>query len=224
MCGRYTLLADELKISQRFNISQPIKGYKPSYNIAPGQDILAIIYDEEKDEKRAGYLKWGLVPPWAKDKKIGNKMINARSETAHEKPSFKQAMAKKRYLIIADSFYEWKQTDDGKVPQRIQMKNRELFAFAGLWERWESNDEALFTCTMLTTDANEFMRPIHHRMPIILPEEKEDEWIEPSFSSSAHAQQFIRSIEMDPLSAYAVSTYVNRATNNDQQCIEAISE
>src|SRR5699024_7390778 len=141
MCGRYTLLADELKVLQRFNIDQPIDHYEPSYNIAPGQNVLAIIYDEEKDEKRAGHLKWGLVPPRAKDKKIGNKMINARNETAHEKPSFRQAMAKKRCLIVADSFYEWKPTGDGKQPQRIQMKDRELFAFAGLWERWQSNEE-----------------------------------------------------------------------------------
>lgn len=222
MCGRYTLLADELKILRRFNINQPIKNYQPSYNIAPGQDVLAIIYDAKRQEKRAGHLKWGLVPPWAKDKKIGNNMINARSETAHEKPSFKRAMANKRCLIVADSFYEWKQTDDSKTPQRIQVKNRELFAFAGLWERWQSDDEILFTCTMLTTDSNEFMRPIHHRMPIILPKDVEDEWIKLSFDHATQAQQFIESIEIEQLTAYAVSTHVNRATNNDAKCIQAV--
>lgn len=222
MCGRYTLLADELKILQRFKVDKPIANYRPSYNIAPGERVLAIIYDEKKDEKRAGYLKWGLVPPWAKDKKIGYKMINARSETAHEKPSFKRAMAKQRCLIIADSFYEWKQTDGEKQPQRIQLKDRDLFAFAGLWERWQFNDETLFTCTMLTTDANDFMRPIHHRMPIILPESKEDEWIKPSFTNAKEAHQFIQTIEIESLTAYAVSTHVNRATNDDARCVEPI--
>lgn len=134
MCGRYTLLQDELTIRRRFNINQPLIDYNPSYNIAPGENVLAIIYDEQKDEKRAGPLKWGLVPSWAKDKEIGNNMINARSETAHEKPSFRRAMAQKRCLIVADSFYEWKQTDNSKQPQRIQLQDRELFAFAGLWE------------------------------------------------------------------------------------------
>lgn len=224
MCGRYTLLADELAIARRFHVAEPIKNYEPSYNIAPGQNVLAIIYDERKNEKRAGYLKWGLVPPWATDKKIGNNMINARSETAHEKPSFKRAMAKKRCLIVADSFYEWKQTGDMRQPYRIQTEHRQLFAFAGLWERWQSADEVLFTCTMLTKEANDFMRPLHHRMPIILPKEKETTWIQQSFNNANEAHQFIQSIETDALSAYPVSTYVNRAMNNDVQCIKNITE
>src|SRR5699024_6978755 len=109
MCGRYTLLADEVEVLKEFGLSHPITNYEPSYNIAPGQQVLAIIHDGKI--KRAGYLKWGLVPSWAKDPKIGYKMINARSETAHEKPSFKHLMARKRCLIIADSFYEWKKAD-----------------------------------------------------------------------------------------------------------------
>lgn len=224
MCGRYTLLADELQIVRRFNLTGSIKNYVPSYNIAPGQNVLAIIYDEQKDEKRAGHLKWGLVPPWAKDKKIGNNMINARVETADEKPSFRRAMAQKRCLIVADSFYEWKQLDNEKQPQRIQIKNEDLFVFAGLWERWQSAEEVLFTCTMLTTESNDFMRPIHHRMPIILPKEKEDDWLKPSFRNATDAAQFIKSIEIEPLTSYPVSHYVNRATNNDVQCIKGITE
>ncbi|MFD1170568.1 SOS response-associated peptidase, partial [Oceanobacillus caeni] len=109
MCGRYTLLKDELEILEEFDIDEPIDSYQPSYNIAPGQNVLAIIHDGKK--KRAGYLRWGLVPSWAKDEKIGYKMINARSETAHEKPSFKKLMSQKRCLIVADSFYEWKKVD-----------------------------------------------------------------------------------------------------------------
>src|SRR5699024_7663357 len=116
--------------------------------------VLAIIHDGKK--KRAGYLRWGLVPSWAKDEKIGYKMINARSETAHEKPSFRKLMAQKRCLIVADSFYEWQKLDTHKQPKRIQTKERSLFAFAGLWDKWEQDGKSLFTCTILTKDANHF--------------------------------------------------------------------
>lgn len=217
MCGRFTLLAEEVEILREFGLSSPIKNYEPSYNIAPGQNVLVIIHDGE--EKRAGYLKWGLVPSWAKDPKIGYKMINARSETADEKPSFKNLMARKRCLIVADSFYEWKKTDNSKQPKRIQLQDRRLFAFAGLWDKWQQGDEELFTCTMLTKDANDFMREIHHRMPIILPKDKEDEWITPRNIQPNRAKQFVQDINMDEMKAYDVDTYVNAAKNNDEACI-----
>lgn len=222
MCGRYTLLADELKIRQRFDIPYEIDNYHPNYNIAPSQQVLAIIHDGKK--RRAGFLKWGLVPSWAKDEKIGNKMINARSETAHVKPSFRNLMARKRCLVIADSFYEWQKTGDGKIPKRIQLENRELFAFAGLWDKWQNGDKTLFTCTILTKDSNTFMKNIHHRMPIILPKDKEDIWIKPSFANAKEAHQFLNEIEMEPLTAYSVSDFVNNVKNNDDQCIEPIAK
>lgn len=222
MCGRYTLLADELDIIKAFDLNQEwIENYHPSYNVAPGQDVLAIIHDGK--EKRAGYLRWGLVPSWAKDEKIGYKMINARSETAHEKPSFKQLMTGKRCLIIADSFYEWQKTDNGKQPKRIQVKNRELFAFAGLWDKWVQDEKTLFTCTILTKDANTFMQDIHHRMPVILPKAKEEAWIEPRFEKPADAHQFLQDIQDEEFSAYNVDTYVNAAKNNDAACIRPIA-
>src|SRR5690625_4268266 len=217
MCGRYTLHAKEEEIIKTFQLTDPILDYEPSYNIAPGQNVLAIIHDGKK--KRAGYLRWGLVPSWAKDEKIGYKMINARTETAHEKPSFKRLMAQKRCLIVADSFYEWKKTDNEKQPKRIQLKDRKLFTFAGLWDKWVDEDNTLFTCTMLTKDANDFMRDIHHRMPIILPKEKENEWITPRKIQPARAKQFIQQLNMDEMKAYDVDTYVNAAKNNDEACI-----
>lgn len=220
MCGRYTLLADELKIRNRFNIPHAIDTYEQSYNIAPGQNVLAVIHDGKK--RRAGYLRWGLVPSWAKDEKIGYKMINARSETAHEKPSFRKLMARKRCLVIADSFYEWQQTEAGKVPTRIQMKNNELFAFAALWDKWQDEEKTLFTCTLLTKDSNEFMKDIHHRMPIILQDEEEDQWVKPSFSTARDAYQFLKSVEDKEFSAYPVSEFVNNARNNEASCIEPI--
>lgn len=217
MCGRYTLLADELEILQDFGIDQAIDDYQPNYNIAPGQNILAIIHDGK--QKRAGYLRWGLVPSWAKDEKMGYKMINARSETAHEKPSFKHLMARKRCLIVADSFYEWKQEGGEKQPKRIQTAGRGLFAFAGLWDKWEQGDKKLFTCTILTKKANDFMQDIHHRMPIILPKDKENKWIETGNQSPAEAHHFLETLESDDMYAYDVARYVNSAKNNDESCI-----
>lgn len=222
MCGRYTLLADELKIRQRFDIPYEIDNYHPNYNIAPSQQVLAVIHDGKN--RRAGYLRWGLVPSWAKDEKIGNKMINARSETAHVKPSFRNLMARRRCLVIADSFYEWQMTEEGKIPKRIQLENRELFAFAGLWDKWQQGDKTLFTCTLLTKDSNTFMKSIHHRMPIILPKDKEEIWIKQSFANAKEAQHFLNSFEMDPLTAYSVSDFVNNVKNNDVQCIEPLTK
>ena len=220
MCGRFTLLADELKIRERFGVYNDFELDGPNYNVAPGQNVLTIIYDGR--DKRAGYLRWGLVPSWAKDEKIGYKMINARSETAHVKPSFKNLMTQRRCLVIADSFYEWHKTDDGKVPKRFLLKNRELFAFAGLWDKWESEDKKVFTCTLLTTEANEFMKEYHHRMPIILPRELEDDWLKTPFRSPKEAQQFLQDIKLDPLTVYTVSNYVNNARNNDATCIQPV--
>lgn len=221
MCGRFTLLADELEILNEFGLERPIDTYQPSYNIAPGQNVLAIIHDGK--EKRAGYLRWGLVPSWAKEEKIGYRMINARSETAHEKPSFKKLMVQKRCLIVADSFYEWKKTADAKQPKRIQTINRKLFAFAGLWDKWQHESKEIFTCTILTKEANDFMQDIHHRMPIILPKEMEDEWIKPEKKDPLEAHQFLSSIQPEELTSYNVSPYVNTAKNNNEACIAPLA-
>ncbi|MCP3029074.1 SOS response-associated peptidase [Halobacillus sp. A5] len=220
MCGRYTLTAHENEIMQQFQLDMPIPDIQPRYNIAPGQKVLAIIHDGR--ERRAGYMYWGLVPSWAKDPKIGYKMINARSETAHEKPSFKKLMSSKRCLIAADSFYEWRKEDQDKIPFRIKPKNRQLFAFAGLWDQWKSEKEERFTCTILTKAANEFMEDIHHRMPVILPEDQQSEWIKPVKWQPGEAAQFIDQIDMDPLESDQVSTYVNSAKNEGAQCIQPI--
>lgn len=222
MCGRYTLLADELEILREFDLEQPIDSYQPSFNVAPGQNVLAIIHDGK--EKRAGYLRWGLVPSWAKDEKIGYKMINARSESAHEKPSFKKLLSRKRCLIVADSFYEWKRDGKQKQPKRIQLTDRKLFAFAGLWDKWQQQDKDLFTCTILTKDANEYMQDIHHRMPIILPKGKEDEWIASSERDPRQWHRFLQTLEADAFTSYNIDTYVNAAKNNDAACIEPLAE
>ncbi|MBA2176440.1 SOS response-associated peptidase [Halobacillus locisalis] len=221
MCGRFTLTAAEYEIIQAFDLQSLNLDDEPRYNIAPGQKVLAVI--QSGSEKRAGEMYWGLVPSWAKDPKIGYKMINARSETAHEKPSFKRLMSQKRCLIIADSFYEWKKISEGKQPMRISMKHRKLFAFAGLWDHWKTEDEERFTCTILTKDANPFMSEIHDRMPVILPENMQDKWIEPVKWTPDHAHQFIEQLTMEELEAYEVSPYVNSAKNTGPACIEPLA-
>lgn len=217
LCGRYTLLTDKQKIKEHFMIENDWDVYEPSYNIAPSQRVLIVIYDGEIN--RAGYVQWGLVPFWAKDKKIGPSLMNARVETMHVKPSFKQLVTRRRCLIIADSFYEWKQTDNGKIPQRIQRMDKEVFAFAGLWDKWENDAEELYSCTMLTKDANTFMEDIHHRMPIMLDQADSMQWMQGEFPTSESVQHFITHT-MDPsLISYPVTTYVNNARNNNEQCI-----
>ncbi len=221
VCGRYTLLAEEAEILKEFGITNHIEGFEPRFNIAPGQKVLAVIDDGQ--QKRAGFMKWGLVPSWSKDPKVGYKMINARSETAHEKPSYKKLMSQKRCLIIADGFYEWKKTDNGKQPVRIQPAGRSLFAFAGLWDRWEGEGESLFTCTILTQEANDFMRPIHNRMPVILPEKKQNQWIEPMKWAPHEAKGFVEHLTMEDLTYYEVSDYVNSPKNAGEECIQPLT-
>src|SRR4051812_25091034 len=175
MCGRFTLTPTFEEIIDRFDIQAFIEqeNYEPSFNIAPSQAVLAVINDGTSN--RMGFLKWGLVPPWAKDTSIGYKMINARAETISEKPSFRKPFQKKRCLVIADSFYEWKRHEDKtKTPMRIKLKSDELFAMAGIWEGWRSPDgKILYTCSVITTGPNQLMKDIHDRMPVILKREDE---------------------------------------------------
>ncbi|MFC0523557.1 SOS response-associated peptidase [Pontibacillus salicampi] len=221
MCGRYTLLADELEILKAYGIEHTLDDFAPRYNVAPGQQVLSII--DDGNHNRAGYLTWGLVPSWSKDPKVGYKMINARSETAHEKPSFKRLLQRKRCLILADSFYEWQRTEDGKQPMRISQEGKPFFAFAGLWDRWRTEDRELVTCTILTKEANAFMEPIHHRMPIILPKEDEAWWMEQEERDPSLMYDYLQSVDVPDLQSYPVSTHVNNPRHEDEQCIQAIT-
>lgn len=221
MCGRFTLLGEPEKIRKRFAIDYVAEPIEERYNIAPTQRVFVIIFDGKK--RRGGYLQWGLIPSWAKDSSFASNLINARVETAHEKPSFRSLLVRKRCLIIADSFYEW-QTNKGKDKKvhRIQVDREPLFAFAGLWDKWDKGGKPLFTCTMLTKEANDFMRPIHHRMPIILPKDKEDEWLRRPFREPLEAQRFLTSLEIPQLTSYEVSSYVNYPQHDDETCIQPI--
>ena len=176
MCGRFTLVTPFVAVTERFHASAP-RDLRPRYNIAPGQDVLCVIRD---GENRIEPLRWGLIPSWAKDPAIGNRLINARAETVAEKPSFRSAFAKHRCLVVADGFYEWRKAGKGKVPVYISLKSKRPFGFAGLYEHWKAPDgKEIRTCTIITTDSNDLVRPIHDRMPVILPEDAEDRWLDP---------------------------------------------
>jgi len=224
MCGRYSLFADFQEIEERFGQATfDLEDYEESYNIAPSQMVLSVINDGSKN--RLGFLKWGLIPPWAKDEKIGYKMINARSETVHEKPSFRNALKNKRCLIVADSFYEWKRTGDRKVPMRIKMKNDELFAMAGLWEAWKTpNGKLVHTCTILTTEPNDLMSTIHDRMPVILKKQDEHKWLNPAVKNGDDLKRYMVPLEDGLLEAYEVSEKVNSPKNNDPELIVRVAE
>jgi len=219
LCGRFTLFASADEIVRRFRVRNPVPDdYVPRYNIAPTQPVLAVINDGK--ENRIGYLRWGLIPSWAKDAKMGSKLINARAETLTEKPSFRDAVRHRRCLIVADGFYEWAHTEHGKQPMRIQRKDGGLFAMAGLWERWRSPDGRwVYTCAIVTTEANERLRAIHPRMPVILAEEDEATWLDPSFVDAAHWQPLLKPFPADALVAYPVSPKVNQASYDAPELI-----
>ncbi len=218
MCGRYTLAAKPEQLQARFQFDAPVSEYAPSYNIAPSQAVLAVIRDEEAN--RGGMLRWGLVPSWAKDPKVGYKMINARAESAAEKPSFRRALRQRRCLILADGYYEWQRRDGQKTPIYVRLRSCEPFAFAGLWERWHGEDDTtLVTCTILTTEANEWIQPVHHRMPVILDPGQEALWLDRSVTEAEILQPLLEPVNSDILEAYAVSSQVNSARYNSPACI-----
>ena len=222
MCGRFTLFTDIEEIKERFDIQGSFdEEYQFSYNIAPSQSVLSVINDGVRN--RLGYLRWGLIPFWAKDEKAGYKMINARAETIAEKASFRHAYKKKRCLIIADSFYEWKKTPERKIPMRIKLKNHAPLGMAGLWESWKSPEGiSIYSCSVITTVPNELMTSIHDRMPVILKPEDEKDWLNPSTNDPAYLQQYLKSFDSEQMEAFEVSTDVNSTKNNSPNLIQQI--
>ena len=222
MCGRFTLTADQDSFEDRFSLTRFDLGWVPSFNIAPTQEVLTVTNDGS--ENRPQLMRWGLVPSWAKDPKIGNRMINARSETLAEKPSFRTAFKRRRCLIPADGFYEWKREGKAKKPMLITANPGGLFAFAGLWETWKQPDDSwLLTCAIITTSANEFMKSIHDRMPVILPRESEASWLDPEEQDTAMLSELLLPYDSDRMEAYEVSTLVNSPRNNFPEVIEPVA-
>jgi putative SOS response-associated peptidase YedK len=222
MCGRFTLVADQDSFEDRFSFTGFDLGWVPSFNIAPTQEVLTITNDGT--DNRPELMRWGLVPSWAKDPKIGNRMINARSETLAEKPSFRTAFRRRRCLIVADGFYEWKREGTKKKPMRITAGPDRLFAFAGLWETWKQPDDNwLLTCTIITTSANDYMASIHDRMPVILPRESESLWLDPAEQDTAMLSELLLPYDSDQMEAYEVSTLVNSPRNDSPELIAPVA-
>lgn len=223
MCGRFTLTADPGVLQEAFpeiNIQVPVK---PRYNIAPTQPVAVIT---NLPELRLGYFHWGLIPSWAKDPEIGSRLINARSETLAEKPSFRSAYRRRRCLIPADGFYEWK-VDPGqkaKTPMYIKLKSNLPFAFAGLWELWSSPDGSqIYSCTIITTQPNALMENIHNRMPVILPKTAYKEWLDPSERSPESVAHLLVPYPAEEMEAYPVSRLVNSPQVDVADCIKPIA-
>ncbi len=221
MCGRYTLAAPINDLVEQFRINEYPSDLSPSYNVAPTQGVAAVIAEGEK--RKLEVLKWGLIPSWAEDPSIGNKMINARSETVAEKPSFRKAFKERRCLVLADGFYEWQNTNGGKQPFYIRMEDRSPFAFAGLWESWGKHGEEIRSCTSLTTDANRLVGEIHRRMPVIVPPENYELWLDPDVREAELLLDLLRSYPDDAMEAYPVSRFVNSPSNDGERCVESLA-
>jgi putative SOS response-associated peptidase YedK len=218
MCGRYTLTTPAERLAEEFGFKDSSAELPQSYNVAPTQGVAAVL--EEGGGRHLEVLRWGLIPPWADDPQIGSRMINARSETAPEKPSFRRAFRERRCLIPADGFYEWQRTNGAKQPFYIHMEDGRPFAFAGLWESWGRGGEGeIRTCTILTTAANAVVGEIHERMPVIVAPDAYDVWLDPS-SERDELTGLLAPYPEDEMEAYPVSRFVNSPSNNDPRCVE----
>ncbi len=222
MCGRFTLRLDRAGLQEAFPwLAIPEAELRPRYNVAPSQPVAVVPND---GRKALDYFVWGLIPFWADDPKIGYRMINARGETLHEKPSFRAAYRRRRCLVLSDGFYEWKKEKvagrEVKTPYFIRLKSDQPFAFAGLWEIWHSplGDEVR-SCTIITTRPNELLRSLHNRMPVILPPAVYDDWLDPAERDPVSLAALITPFPAEEMEAYPVSTLVNTPSNDLPECI-----
>ncbi len=219
MCGRFTLTADPEQLRQAFPWLNLPGNIQPRYNIAPTQAVAVVPND---GKRQLDFFIWGLVPFWAKEPQIGNRMINARAETLAEKPAFRAAFRRRRCLVLADGFFEWRAIPGrkAKIPTYIRMRDGVPFAFAGLWESWNAPDGSnLLSCTIVTTQPNELLQPIHNRMPVILPAQAYDLWLDPGELDPHQLQPLLKPFSAQSMVAYPVSTLVNNPTNDAPDCI-----
>jgi putative SOS response-associated peptidase YedK len=225
MCGRFTLRATPTQLAEMFDVLRWPEVI-PRYNIAPTQTVVAIRAARDGNTRELVFLKWGLIPSWAKDAKIGSSLINARSDTAAIKPSFRSAIRKRRCLIAADGFYEWKALPEVKTKQPlfISLKSSALFAFAGLWEHWtDPAGAAVETCSILTSGANSLLASFHDRMPVILDRAEYDRWLDPREQDPAAVQSLLDEWPAEDMQVTPVSTLVNSPRNDSPLCLEAVS-
>ncbi|BBL57548.1 SOS response-associated peptidase [Methylomonas koyamae] len=219
MCGRFQLTASPEDIAEHFQLTRLPK-YQPSYNITPARKILCIVELEDKSLKAVN-LFWGLVPSWSKDTKNSHHLINARAETVHEKPSFRTAFHKRRCLIVAQGFYEWQKLESGKQAFHIHRQDNQLFAFAGVWEHWQQEQQTLYSCSVITTEATELMQPIHDRMPVILPPDHYSNWLD-KYTSVDQAFMLLDNLAYANMTTTPISDWVNNPRHEDDLCITPI--
>ena len=221
MCGRYTLTLDPAELQDLFDLTEPPPAsLAPRYNIAPSQPVPVIANGAER---KLELFRWGLIPSWAKDPDIGNRMINARAETLAEKPAFRAALKKRRCLILADGFYEWKREGSRKTPMYFQVERGKPFAFAGLWETWTDPDQALVrSCTIITTRANALVEPVHDRMPVILPPSAYAGWLAAGELSAAQIQTYLQPYA-GAMQVITVSPLVNNPAHDTPEVVRPIN-
>lgn len=222
MCGRYTLTTSLEQLQLRFSFSDGDLELPPRYNVAPTQTVLTVVGAEE-GRNRGEMMRWGLVPSWAKDISVGNRMINARAETLGEKSSFRRPLQKRRCLVLADGFYEWQGTGKSKTPVYVALKSKEPFGMAGLWEAWKMpSGDWLHSCTIITTTPNSLLEPIHNRMPTILTPERESDWLDQEIDDTAFLINLLQPYPAESMQAYPVSRLVNSPSNDAPECIEPV--
>ena len=222
MCGRYSLIADLGELARQFEFDGDWLTFESAYNIAPTQEVLTVVGGETR---RGGLMRWGLIPHWAKNASIGSRMINARGETVAEKPAFRDALRRRRCLVLADGFYEWQRTGGARRPMRIVMRSGEPFAFAGLWSVWrDPSGNAVPSCAIITTAANDLLRPIHDRMPVVLPKDLEELWLDLSVEDASRLTSIMAPYPADALEAYEVSSLVNSFANDGPEVAAPVGE
>jgi putative SOS response-associated peptidase YedK len=223
MCGRFTLTDPDQALAVQFDLPG-VPSLEPRYNIAPTQPVAAVRLPPEGVGRELVLLHWGLIPFWAKDSRIGSRMINARSETVADKPAFRAAFRRRRCLVLADGFYEWQKQNGGKRPFYIRLGDGKPFAFAGLWEQWKGPDEeGIESCTLLTTMPNDLIRPLHNRMPVILHPQDYDLWLDPDVQSVDPLKRLLRPFPSAEMQAYPVHRWVNSPQNEGPRCIEPLA-
>jgi len=220
MCGRFTLTTNLGAIAHRFGVARILEEVGPRYNIAPTQTVIVA---NDDGSRHLTEMRWGLIPSWAKDPTIGNRMINARAETVATKPAFRVALRKRRCLIPADGFYEWQPVGRRKQPVYIILKRRKPFSFAGLWEAWTSPEgEEVRSCTIITTEANDLLKPIHDRMPVILTKEAEKVWLDPMIQDPERLLPLLTPYLAEEMEVYPVSTKVNNPAHDGPKLLRLL--
>ena len=219
MCGRYRLTKRKQLVEEYFDAVSREEDWTPRYNIAPTQPVPVIRQNPKEPVRELSLMRWGLIPSWARDPSGAARMINARSETAATKPAFRDPLKLRRCLIPADGFYEWARTGKTKQPYCFEVNNGELFAFAGLWDRWKDpSGNWLKTCSILTTTPNAVTAPVHDRMPVILHPDAYDLWLDPGMQNVAAISELLKPFDPSLMRCYPVSSRVNSAANDDEEC------